>query len=147
MQADGRPSVILLKSPYSRLEEGVVATGQTIKPGNLVDLNSSGEIINHAGAAGANVARRFATEDMLTYEGKTIADSYAQGSRISYREFLPGDEIQVWLESGFNAAIAAKMESAGDGSLQAASTGMGIAQAIEAVDASGGTKMCKVRIL
>lgn len=147
MQADGRASVILLKSPYSRYEEGVVAAGQTIKPGNLVDIDSTGKIINHAGAAGANVARRFATEELLIYEGKTIADSYAAGALVSYREFLPGDEIQVWLEAGLNAAIDDKLESAGDGSLQAVTTGKGLAQCIEAVDATAATKMCNVRVL
>jgi hypothetical protein len=147
MQSDGRASVILLKSPYSRLEEGTVAAGQTIKPGNLIDFNSSGLIINHATAAGTSAARRFATEDMLLYEGKTIADSYAAGSKISYREFLPGDEIQAWLEAGLNAAVGAKLESAGDGSLQALTTGKALVQAIEAVDATAGTKMCNVKIL
>ena len=147
MQADGRPSTVLLKSPNSRYDEGTVAAGETIKPGALVDIDEDGNIINHAGAAGANVAARFATEEMNIMEGKTIADSYAAGAKISYREFLQGDEIQAWLEAAVVTTLDDKLESAGDGSLQALTTGKALAQAIEVRDATAGTLMCKVRIL
>ena len=142
MQADGRPSVVKLKSQYSRYEERV-GLGE-IKPGFLLDLNASNQVIPHGGAAGANVARRFATEELLTYEGKTIADVYATTALVSYREFLPGDELQAWLASGESVAIDDKLESAGDGTLQALTTGDAVAQAIEVVDATSASKMIKV---
>lgn len=145
-QANGRPSVVLLKSPYSRYEEG--RAGGTVKPGHLVDFTSTaGQLVVHATAAGTNVRPRFATEELHVLIGKTIADSYASGDLFSYREFNEGDKIQAWIKTGVNAARGAKLESAGDGQLQALTTGKAVAQADEAVDATAGAKQISVTIL
>lgn len=146
MDSNGRPSKIFLRGNLgTRFEEA--RAGGAISPGHLGMMNSSGQIVVHATAAGTNVARLVVTEEMRIFEGKTKDDAYASGDLVSYRPASRGDEFQMRLETGANVAIGAKLESNGAGLLQALTTGDAIAEALEAVDASAGEKWINVRIL
>lgn len=145
MQSNGRPSVVVLKSPYGRYDEG--PAGGTVKPGHLIIMNSSSAWVVNPNAAGATAPIVFATENCLALRGKTIADSYASGDWLSMIHPVNGDEIQAWLETTQNVAVDDLLESAGNGELQPLTTGKPIAQALEAVDSTGGAKQIKVRTI
>jgi len=113
--------------------EEIVAAGD-IKPGHLVEEDSSGTCVVHATSAG--VAQRFiAVEDAL--QGETISDSYESGDLVSLNVELPGNEVQMFLYAGEDVAIGVDLESNGDGTLVEYSAGIVIAQAREALDLSG----------
>ena len=148
MQSTGRPSVVVMKSPAGRYDEGKAAA--TLKPGYLALMDANGEYIPHGTAAATTTPVCVVTEHMLWEQGKTIADSYADDDWISVWYPNNGDEIQAWIEDNSNIAVGALLESAGDGTLQAVTTGKAIAQAIEAVDTTGGAAAAaqiKVRIV
>lgn len=148
MDANGRPSVILLKpSEGTRYEEA--RAGGAIKPGHLIMKQSNGTVVVHGTAAGA-AALLVATEELRVLEGKTKDDAYASGDLVSFRPLLPGDEVQMHLEDGHNIAVGARLESAGDGTLQPVSGNFALFEAVEAIDTSGGsvaTAWIKVRAL
>ncbi len=105
---------ILIKGDPTR-KEGKVAAAQTITPGALIDRNSNGEIINHAGQ-GLNASKLFAEENNL--EGKGVADAYAAASQIQFHAAKPGDEIYALLADLENVNPTHFLESNGDGSLR-----------------------------
>jgi len=113
--------------------EEIVAAG-TISPGHLVEEDSSGTCVVHSTAGGA-AQRLIAEIDAL--QGNTLDDDYSSGDLCSMNVELPGNEVQMFLKAGENVAIGADLESAGDGTLQAVTTGTPIATAREALDLSG----------
>lgn len=114
--------------------------GGAITPGHLVELNSAGAVVVHATAAEAVLPQRaFALEDQA--QGRSIDDAYASGDLVVYQVFQPGDEIYALLENAAVATIGAELESAGDGTLQIRTTGAVVARALEALTASGPTRI------
>jgi hypothetical protein len=87
----------------------------TITPGDLIELDSSGNVQRHSTVNG-NAARLFAIENAL--EGNDIDDDYASGDRVYYVHARPGDEIQAYLAAGENASIGSFLVSDGDGKLR-----------------------------
>ena len=115
-----------------RREEALAAS--TITPGMLIEEDSSGEFQAHSTAGG--VAQRLLAEvDAL--QGNTLDDDYSAADLVSANVELPGNEVQAFLKAGENVAIGATLESAGDGTLQAETTGEVLAMAREALDLSG----------
>lgn len=115
----------------------------TIKPGMLVNINSSLAAIVH-GTAGGPALPRFAIQSHL--DGDGITDDYATGTLVQTITAKPGDKILARLANGENAAVAALLESNGDGYLRVvdADASAGdidvhsiVGQALEAVDMSG----------
>jgi hypothetical protein len=138
------PKTIVLKSLYGRKDEGRAA--EAVTPGHLIDLDVNLKVVKHATAAAvANVLPRFAIEDGLA--GKTIEDAYAANDLVFLHYAQEGDEIYALLDAGENVAANAVLESAGNGNLQAVTTGRAIAKTLEAVDATAATKRVKVQIL
>ena len=112
--------------------EEIIAAG-TIKPGHLVEEDSSGTCVVHSSAGG--VAQRFIAEiDAL--QDNTLDDDYSSGDLVSMNVELPGNEVQMYLKAGESVAIGEDLESAGDGTLQAYTSGIVIAQAREVKDLS-----------
>lgn len=102
-------------------------------PGHLIEETSAGKFQKHSTAQG--VAERIvAVEDAL--QGNTISTAYAADALVSANIETPGNQVQMFLKAGENVAIGAKLESAGDGTLQAVTTGTVIAVAVEAKDLS-----------
>ena len=143
-------NTILLKGRGIRTE---AVAGGAITPGHLVALNSTGKLVVHPTAGGLAVPT-FAVENDL--EGKDIADAYATNDYVQAETLYSGCEVLARVAAGA-AAIAkgAYLQSAGDGTLQnrAAGTpgsafpGIGIAQALEAVDNSGGGTVVTIKVV
>lgn len=131
MDANGRPSVILLKSPNSRYDEKL-AGAAGIKPGYLVMENAAGEAIVHA-TAGGYAAPMFVTEELQVLRGLTKDDAYTEDEPLSLRHFLPGDMIQAMLKDGENIAYGDALMSGGNGQL------IKYAADTEALDGNAGT--------
>lgn len=122
--------------------EGVA--GGTITPGMLVQRGAADAIAVH-GTAGQQAQSLWALEFDLT--GRGIDDAYESGDQMLLGVAEEGAEIYAILASGQNVADGAKLQSAGNGKLSAASTyDFVVAEAKEAVDASGGDARIRVII-
>lgn len=119
-------------------EEGYKLAGQTVKPGYLVDINSSGLIIAHAGS-GLIAEKMIAIEDRL--QGLGLADAYADGALVRIHMALPGDVVLVVLKAGSTAVVVGDyLMSNGDGTfVKKTSTNVSLFRAVAALDISGGS--------
>ena len=84
-----------------------------IKPGMLIDKATVGGNVGmkpHADE-GAQAIRAFATEDAL--QGKTKANSYATGARVSYAIVPRGGKVRALLLAGESVVVGKKLMSAG----------------------------------
>jgi len=116
----------------------------TITPGMLVAV-AAGDLIAAHGTADQQAQSAWALEYALT--GRGIDDDYLAGDQVIYGIAEEGSEIYALLASGQNVADRAKLTSAGNGRLKAASTDdFVVAEAREAVDASGGAARIRVEI-
>lgn len=133
----------ILQRTRSRLTLERIAGG-AITPGHLCTINSSDAVIVNAGAADVDPESLWALEHQVS--GGGIDTAYASGDRVVLQQGLRGDEIYALLESGENVAIGAALQSAGNGNLEARTTGAVVAFAAQAVDATGGTSRIRVRV-
>lgn|SRR5512146_187176 len=137
-------NTIALKGDYVRKERKANAA---ITPGHLVELMSTGNIRKHA-TIGGQSAKAFALENDLI--GKGIDDAYAANDSALYGVFAPGAEVYALLLLGESCSVGDYLESAGDGTLQVASTAVpssNVAIALEAVTGGGTAKRVKVEVL
>lgn len=138
--ASGNPSTILLKGRGIRKE---AVAGGTITPGHLLNINSSGQLVVHATAAGP-VAPLFAVENDLV--GKGITDNYSANDYVQAEYLYCGCEVYALVAAGATAITRGDLlESAGDGTLRVRGTGTAVAQALESVDNSGGGSAVRIR--
>jgi hypothetical protein len=139
------PHTILLKGEWEMLQNEGVAGG-TIRPGDLVSVTTAGAIVVNPTAGDAFPRKAFALEDDA--QGKGIADSYAAADRVRYAECQPGNEIYAWLATTQTIVIGTPLESAGNGALRLrATTGAGVATALEAVTTTGSQARIKVKVM
>lgn len=130
-------SVILRGADLVQINEEGVASA-TVKPGYLVA--GHGSIAHSTVSTAVPVARQFALErDELgqgidnTRQGSgTLSAYYASGDTVKVGVFPPGTRATVYVASGENISDGTFLESAGDGTLRAFSTGTAIARALEA---------------
>jgi hypothetical protein len=146
--AENARTIVLKGDLGDRYEEAKVASGQTIKPGMLIDLNSSGEAIVF-NTAGGDTVTRVAIEDAL--QGRTVDDAYAAGEVIRYFIPRPGDVLNLLVADGENIAIGDKIiASTGGKFIETTGTPTKIfGEAEEALNLSGGAsedKLVRVRI-
>ena len=124
--------------------------GDTIIPGQLVQLVSDGTVQPH-GTAGGVAEKAFALEDEL--QGKGIDDAYAEGDRVQVMYARPGDEVYAFLKEASSITVGEFLESAGDGSLQkygtatAVETLFPIAVSLDTVATAPANARIKVRIV
>lgn len=139
------PKTIKLKK-YSDVIEEYDASA-TIIPGELLEMDTNGDVKPHATAGGNIGPVMFALEDEL--QGDEIDDTYASGDPVQV--WIPGrgDEVYAILADGQNASIGDFLESAGTGALAVHSadisdapnlTNQIVGIALEAVDRSGSTE-------
>jgi hypothetical protein len=126
-----------------RHEEGVA--GGTITPGQLIELNSSGNYVVHS-SSGGYAEKAFAIEDAL--QARTLDDDYAADERVSFVLAQPSDVVYAWLADGETVDSGTFLESNGNGDLKEHSSGAVVAVALEAVDlsASSNTTHGRLRI-
>ncbi len=86
-----------------------------ILPGELIQLNSSGNVEVHD-VAGGNLLHMFALEDEL--QGNGIDDAYAAGDKVQCWVAVRGEEVYAILADGEDIAIGDFLESNGAGELQ-----------------------------
>ena len=151
------PNKIVLKGDPIYKERNAGAAG--ILPGDLLDIDTSGDVIVHADQ-GQNAVPRFAIEDRDI--GEDIDHAYGDTERVHYVHARPGDEIYAWLKDGQTSVINGELESNGDGKLrvhtpQAVNEGGSatytiyvnavVAVALEAVAASGSDERVRVEVV
>lgn len=118
-----------------------------ITPGMFVERSANKEVQPHSVAQGGGAAA-FAQEMGMT--GGTIDDDYAVGDQVIWKDYAVGSHVYALVPANA-AAIAenANLVSNGDGTLRlqsAASTGIVVAKALEAVDNSAGATPARIRI-
>jgi len=135
--------------------DGVVkeaAAGGAITPGHLVNYNTAGALVVHAGAE-ANAYPMFALEK--DFVGKGITTAYANGERVQALIPQRGGEIYALLPAAALAVVVGdELVSNGDGTLKkvtAAAVAVAnlrrvVARALEAVDNSGGGAPARIRV-
>ena len=132
MTSNATPKTVLLKGdPLA----GEAIAGGTIKPGHLIAKSATGTVTVHTGTS-ERTAKFIARENELVGDG--LSDSYASADQVLYWNARSGDEYYMFLSSGEDVDIGDLLESAGDGTLQAVTTGgEPLFEAVEALDLSG----------
>lgn len=151
MDAQGRPSVTILKTAYKPLRQEAIA-GAAVMPGMLVDFQADGELQPHAVADGP-AAPRFAVE--AEQIGNGINVPYVAGETAQYI-LAAGMVFYALLDTGQNVLKGAPLSSSGDGSLKAVRAaaagppavdgGYVVAYAAENVDNSAGVTHARIRV-
>ena len=101
--------------------------------------------IVHATAAGA-AAPLFAVENDIL--GKTINDAYAANDYVQAEYLPPGSEVLALVAAAASAIVIGNLlESAGNGTLRIRGSGTAVAQALEAVDNSGGGSAARIKVV
>lgn len=152
-------NTVKLKNYLNVVEEYVA--GGTITPGHLVKLNSSDKVVV-SDVDGSTAIPMFATED--EFQGNGITDDYTSDDKVQVWIPQRGDQVYAFLKNGENVDIGDYLVVSDNGTLkeyvpQTVTGDSGfdddtslpdnkvVAQAIEAVNASGGDSRIKVRIV
>lgn len=135
-------NTIKIKKYSDIIEEANAAAA--ITPGHLIEFTSAGKVQAHS-TAGGKALTMFALEDEL--QGKGISEAYSTDNPVQCWVAGRGDMVYALLDNGESVTAGDFLESAGNGNLQAITSGTPIAQAVETVNASGGTARIVVRIL
>ena len=151
-------NTILLKGRGIRKE---AAAGGTITPGDLLNIDSTGKLIRHASAA-MRAAPLFAVEsEGLNNEPQTaggINNDYVSGDFVQAEYLYCGCEVYALVAASASAIVIGNMlESDGAGGLRLLTNftdaeidsigGGAIAQALEAVDNSGGGARARIKVV
>lgn len=126
------------------IQHEATVTDAVVTPGMLVTRTATG--VRPHNVAGETAAPSFAQEYGMT--GRGIADDYAIGDQIVYKTYAAGSGVYALAHAG-GAAIAANayLKSAGDGTLELAGDDeVVVAQALEAVDNSGGSDPVRIKV-
>lgn len=126
------------------VQNEAACTDAAITPGMLVRRTATG--VRPHNVAGGATEGAFAVENDLV--GGDISDSYAIGANVIYRTFAAGSAVYALAHAG-GAAITqnALLKSAGDGTLELAGDDeVAVAQALEAVDNSGGGTAVRIKV-
>lgn len=120
--------------------ENYAAADATIYPGHLIDVNSSSQNVRHATAGGAtSLTFALEREEM----GTTIDTAYASGDTVKQGTFPAGCHVNAFIESGVTVQVGTKLESAGDGSFRAVTSGVVLARSLDAITATARTR-CRI---
>lgn len=105
---------------FSGYSEEALAAEAGIAPGMLLERTSDDEFQMHATAAGSISSLLIARENEL--EGEGVSDSYEDAEQVLAVVPKTGDKIGILVAAGETVVIGDKLESAGDGTWQAATT-------------------------
>ena len=100
------------RGEYGRRDE-LVAAG-TISPGMLCEVTAAGKVQAHS-TEGGRAERLVALENAL--EGKTVSDNYVADDVVQLHLPMPGDVMNMLIQSGQAADPGEELISAGDGTL------------------------------
>jgi len=125
-----RDRVITLRGNPMIYEDDNVADGQTLKPGHLINYDSSGDIIKHATAAAATKSVALERDEM----GDDVDDAYGDGDAVKVGVFGAGMRSTGWIASGENLVKGALLEANGAGGFRALASGVALARIMETID-------------
>lgn len=134
MSGNSWPTVLVQGCP--EIQEAIANT-TGIKPGHYLKRNTDGTVDVHGSAASAVGALILALEN--TEVGGGIDDAYGDAETVKFAVCAPGEKYNVLLKTGENVDIGEFMESAGDGTFQARTSGKTLMQANEAYNNSSGS--------
>jgi hypothetical protein len=142
--AEGAAHTIILREWSLKRYKAKLATGSDITPGMLCELPTVDTIRPHSSAAGIPAPLIVATE--ATEVGRGIEDAYAvDGEEVNYAIVQQGEWFYGLLAAGEDIAANDLLESAGDGTLQADTSGDKF-RALEAVDNSAGYEAVRIKV-
>ena len=142
MPSSNTPKVIFLKGEMMGKEGLAGAAG--ILPGMLVERAAGGVVVPHASAGGPAVPAFARPNEVI---GNGIDVEYNNEDTVLYGVTKSGGEVYAVVAAAAPAiADGAYLESAGDGTLAAITTGVAIAKALEAVDNSGGAESARIKV-
>jgi hypothetical protein len=126
------------------LQAEAIVTDAAVTPGMLVTPTATG--IRPHNVAGATASPAFALENGAV--GGAIADAYVVGAQCIFKTFQPGSGVYALAHAGGAAiAVGAFLKSGGDGTLELAGVDqVVVAQALEAVDNSGGGTAVRIKV-
>ncbi len=145
-------NTIFLKGDGIRKERPAAAAA--IRPGDLLEIDSTGDYAVHSTADDNVGARTFAIENELA--GKAIDDNYLVDEQVLAIVPYPGAEILAWLLEDEVVVIGSRLDSNGDGNLKVVDTDAAtddtqrnaiVAIALEALTATGSDIRFKVEIV
>lgn len=119
-----------------------------IMPGMLVNFNGSGDLVPHASAA--PTVRHAATFALEREEmGGDFDTAYAVGDTVKVGFCAPGVRVSALVATGAPAiSKGSLLESAGNGTLRLATTGVPCARALEALtNTSGSNARLRVEVI
>lgn len=138
--AKTRPDVIILRGDPPLSE---ALADAALFPGHAVELTATG--VRKQATADKDTALRVVRENDLV--GGTIDDTYATGDNCYYHVLRPGDEAQVRVAAAAVAIVVGdQLEFTGDGTLNKLAAGKAVAEALEAVDNSGGGSEAFIKV-
>ena len=142
--AQGVAHTIILREWSLKRYKAKLATGSDITPGMLCELSGVDTIRPHSAAAGIPAPLIVATE--ASEVGLGIDDAYAvDGEEVNYAIVQQGEWFYGLLAAGEDIAANDILESAGDGTLQADTSGDKF-RALEAVDNSAGYEPVRIKV-
>lgn len=132
-----QPNTIWLGGPRTQVND--LAAGVAICPGHLVERYvPSGTQVRlrpHA-TASVGTGRFVATEASML--NKNVNDGYAINDLVEVSELAGGSSAWMLIPSGQNITAGQKLESNGDGTLKAYSSGVALFSALESVNNTTG---------
>jgi hypothetical protein len=133
------------KGPF--VQEEYVTGAAGIKPGMLVKVNSSNEVVVHANAEGVlGDEVMIVTEDALQSGG--IAGTYPDGDICTVNIYPPGSTFRGLLSAGESIAIGDSIVSGGDGYLDKAGSPVKVsAKAMETLDISASSAVATLALM
>jgi hypothetical protein len=126
-------------------QDEAIAAG-AITPGHLLARDEDAAVVVHA-SAGSYAEKIVAIEDAL--QGRTIADAYASGERVTFVHCEPGDVLYMLLAAGEDADENEFLTSNGNGQLKVAtSTDQRLFAVVEAVsnDDTGDSGAARIKV-
>jgi hypothetical protein len=142
MPSNDTPKKIFLKGGPMGKEGLAGAAG--ILPGMLVERAAGGTVVVHA-TAGGPALPAFARPNEVIGNGIDVA--YNDEDTVLYGVASSGHEVYAVVAASAPAiGDGVYLESAGDGTLAAVTTGTAVAKALEAVDNSGGAESARIKV-
>lgn len=124
---------------------GDVPAGAAITPGNLIQYYNDSGTLKFRKHADAGVAGSIYALDQPEFN-KGLSDNYAAGDMVKAAVMSPGCVVYALIASGQNITQGGLLESAGDGTLKAASSGVAVAVALESVNNSAGPSTARLQV-
>jgi hypothetical protein len=126
-------------------EINTVVAGEAITPGMLIELaDYSGTVKYKKHASTSKEGRVYALDRPESNKG--VDDAYSSGDLVKAIALWPGATVWAFIASGQNITGGNYLESAGNGTLKVYSSGIKIAQAVEAVNNSAGPGNARIRV-